>query len=103
MKVTHIDYCMQGFERLRSQNEIIVCAWPLPGDTGAELVKELQSDLRLSNQLGETELDEKAAEAAIETAFKERGWMELKNPFDAPPYKEDEDRPTLFCYIQITD
>lgn len=102
MKAT-LDYCMQGFERVRARNEIIVCAWPMPGDTGADLVKELQSDLRLSNQLGEEPVNEEAASAAIEALFKERGWMEMTNPFDAPPYKQDEDRPTLFCYIQITD
>lgn len=66
-EVTSFDLCVQGFERLRSQDEFILCAYPDSKTSAAEVVDEFVRDI--DSCMRPDEFDYKAAENAVRDYF----------------------------------
>jgi hypothetical protein len=45
-QVTTFDLCVQGFERLRSTSEFILCAYPSKGDKPADVERQWLDDIQ---------------------------------------------------------
>lgn len=97
MRVTTFDVCQPGFERMRSQSEFILLAYPRAGDTPAQLRDEWKADLQSCARPDGFDYD--AALAAID-AFcdAEQEWL-ASACADAPESAEDEE---LTAYLFIS-
>lgn len=106
-EVTTFDVCAQGFERLRSYEEFILCA-SIDADTdSADLLEQWDGDLQSCDHPNGFDYD--AAREAVR-AFYESNVRPLfdrkSNPFSLEPTRDDvlpyDQGCTAFLYVRVT-
>ena len=108
--VTTVDFTVQGYERLRSQDEFILTAYPSKGETGADVLDELIADLDAYAR--PDAFDYAAAEAALRAYFDRATIEGLTAEIEAVFGQIDSDAeeeaepdavgPIVFCYVHAT-
>lgn len=108
--VTTVDMCVQGFERLRAQDEFILVAYPSPHDKPADVIASLLDEARrIDSALGQdlTEADGVRLDRAIRDEFEGASGLgsllaSLDDQTGADAGDGDTDNPVmLFVYVKV--
>jgi hypothetical protein len=101
--VTTLDLCVQGFERLRSNREFILTAYPGQYSLPEEIVESLREDIQSCMRPDDFDFD--AAREAVDSYFDEGTRALLARELLGIDWPEEEpeisDFPlTLFLYVR---
>lgn len=102
-EVTTFDVCTQGFERLRSNSEFILVAYPNGRSGAGTLRKQWLDDLQSCER--PEGFDYGAAKLAIGRycAKLQRHWKGKRNPMDAAGRNNGEDGSELCAFLYVKD
>lgn len=105
--ITTVDMCVQGFERLRRQDEFILNAYPSHGETGTDLLDALLNDIETCAR--PDDFDYTRAREAVRAYFDQPtrdAWTAEINATFGTPEAPDEDADddgnpvVVFCYVR---
>lgn len=100
--VTGRDCCAEGFERLRSQAEFILLAYPGRDSTADSILAELEADL--DSVMRPDGFDYEAAERALREWFAEGGAEWIRGSLAGLEWPSEEEEPAgLFFGIYVTE
>jgi hypothetical protein len=102
-RVTTVDVCVPGNERLRNRSEFILLASVIPSTTAADIRGQLLADIQSCDRGDWFDYD--SARAAVESAmadyvrpaFRRKRW----NPFDVPRVRPDDCEPGCYLYVYV--
>lgn len=97
MHVTSYDVCVQGYERLRHDSEVLLPVIIGPDTTIGDIEQDLKQELKVHESL-----DQAAAAAAVDEFLKDHlQWAFKKpNPFGLSKASEDDEPVYLFVYVE---
>lgn len=104
-EVTTVDLTVQGFERLRSQSEFILNAYPSKTDEPSAIVQTLKDDLQTCARPDDFDFD--AARAALDEWFDESGIAYLRSQLagmeDTDEDEDDDDGNPVVLFVYVRD
>lgn len=105
-EVTTLDVCVQGFERLRSNSEFILNAYPDRTTTPAEVVEEFLRDIDSCSR--PDDFDYSAARNAVNDYFATGGLGRLAAELNGvswgeEPAPEDDDGNGIIAFLYVAE
>ena len=101
-EVASMDYCAPGFERLRNQDEFILCAYPAPGAGWRALQRDWLQDIESCDR--PDGFDYPAARRAVRAYCSKLrdAWRGRRNPLGVEHTPDNEESAPVLLYVRDT-